>query len=827
MGLPSSRKRQRPWVAATVLLTSAFLGDGVAFVGVNAEDVPIETNVTSAPAPSALGPQSSLLWNLPTALEQPTTLSPTNRPTLRSSPSPNTQLRSPTTTPIEIRKEAIPILFDLVLESSDTASLHKLTKDVDGVLENHLYTKLQSLEDDRMDVREVLLVVTLTNRRRLQGTREVVLRVDGNVLVDLDAKACLECAEEDIQAELDQLLTVEELNSVVQALEEVRQVSEVREVEEVVQQNGNRGTTSSALQQTTTEETQLQRPSTLSIVFGFILTAIAAMGLVFYAYICCRKRQKRLRKELQQRQTIEYHLPQPRITPTTLPPPKQRVSPSIPTSASTPAQDDQSDPSAFKGVDTDTVSSEGHTDDFARELQMAASLDEQAWEDFQRKKMALDRNKHFAPPSFSTIGSTSPIPAPTPESPPKTWTKSFPYGDELPEEQGVEWTPEIAGFNSGDPAWVPYHSKKLLHPQEQKEDFGLSISRGRQDPAPAAFGPSSAVLQSVEQTLSQFEEPNNRNFNDESFLTEDESECVDEVARLTRFVQRLEKRKERRMQWENTRQNHNLRQDDGPTVTRGSSTTAFSRTPQNENNGYLNNMRPSPPYSQDPRPNYSTAHKPGVPRYTGITMTGGLYQDPSLNNISGPINSMSDDSDEDNSYREDNDSLKSHERLGITPFSVQNGADSNGYNQDPISPTMEILNKGLEQSSSSGRNHQQIYAVENRQSYMGGGMRMPDTHNHPPPRLADLRTNQAIIDDAQSEANFATYSDVSAVSKNAIPVPSQTTSRMGFFNSSSKPRPPKNTNQKFSKLRSLFEERPKNAVFPPDENWQSNGMLKT
>lgn len=802
--------------------------DGLGRLGVNAEENPMEINVTSAPGatptPTTLA-SSSIPW-----AASPTVLTPTETN--------GTQV--PSLAPVELEKEAIPVLFDLVMESSDTASLHQLSKDVDGLLENYLFRNLKSRQGDTWDIRDVLLTVTVTTRRRrLQGTREVAFRVDGNVLVDVDTTTCADCANEAIQSDLDELVTVEALDTVVvRSLQQVTRVKQVREVEE--SQSTSTPDSSNSLQETTSETEQLQRPSTLSIVFGFALTGIAFLGLVFYAYIFYRKRQKRLRKLQQQRQSIEYRLPPPRVAPATpsqalSPPPnkQQRVSPSVvPTSTSTAPRDENSVASPFKVVvDTDTVVSDAPTDDFARELQLAATLDEQAWEDFQRKKMALDQNKQIPPPSFSTVGSVSPIPVPVPapESNPQSWTKSFPYGDEVPEEQGVEWIPETTPVSAiaGD-AWMPYNvNKKVVQPQENNQE-GLATSRGRRDPEPAVFGPSSAVLQSIGRTLSQYPESNENSVADESFLTEDESECVDEVARLTRYVQRLEKQKERRKQLESTRQVP-------PAMGTREQVNGPSSLKYTENNGYLNNMRSPPTHAQDQRPRYEASIKPGAPRYTGITMAGGLYQDPSLI-ILDPADSMSEDSD-------DNQSLRSHERLGITPFSVQNAAASQAYNGDPISPTM--TSKGRDGDPVYNGRNRQIVPIDNsrtnpniinrgtRNSTGGLQSRQP-----PPVRLSELRTNQAIIDDSQSDANFVTFSDAGSdpIPSALIPrsthptsAPSASTARKSFFNNPpSKPRePPKSNNQKFSKLRSLFEERPKNAVFPPDENWQSNGMLKT
>jgi hypothetical protein len=685
-------------------------------------------------------------------------------------------------------------------------------------LENFIFLNLRVLEKEGLDIRDVMLGVTVSTRRLQKehpflrrwlqepafDTRGLVVQVDGNVIYDIDAQGCVECVDADIETELEQLLTADALDEVIRSaqIDGVNGVVEVREANISDLNNSNNRAQANGAQEP--EDDGLTRPTTLSIAFGFALAAIAAMGLIFYVYLYCKKRQKRLRKEQQQRQSIEYRIPPSQVTLTAAgEAPKQSPvpPPPAPTSASTPIPDDRSEGSSIKGIET--VSSDADPgDSFARELEMAASRDQQAWENFQRKKRALDYNQK---PNPGPMGSTSPPIPPPPTNVPEplrqseTWQKSFPYGDESGglQDQGVEWTDEDFGIE--ERKWEPYNSSVAYQPEEKKEDTGF-MSRVARDPEPAipVSGKSSAVLQSIEQTLSQYS-----GSEDVDFQSDDPSEVVDEVARLSRFVQRYEKRKERRIQRGSERQTMSPPESspqaystNEPTVQR------FTPPSANENNGNLNNMRPSPALP-DSQPETKSP-------YMGITMTGEMYQDPSLQTTNHPVLSMSDDSGDD-SYRYEDESARS-QRLGITPFSVQRRKGSSPYSEDreersTVRRSFPMDNNRMEQrprTKSEGESFQTQRA-----------------------RLQDLRKNEAIIDSSRSEINVGNFSNPGE-SRGPMPAPQeQPPSRIPFVNNAVTKPQPKNTRQnpRFSKLRNLFEERPKNAIFPPDEHWQSGKLL--
>lgn len=770
------RKRPRPSWAATVLLASALFFPHTSYgqtVSVPLSPLPSESPSFLTPAPV----QS------PTAPPTVSTNAPTPQPT---------------------RQEELPILLEIVLEYIGT-SFYQLTTDMTEVLEEYLLTGLSSAVAATKDV---VLGADLTVRQRRILQRDIVVRVDGIVLYNIKQGDCLRCIQDDLTAELGRLLTEEALDQVISVglVDDVASVKEVREVVLLSEETEDGSDTITLSRKNEAGETKtdgrgnkLERPSQLSIIFGFVLTGLGALGLFFYMYLFCKKRHKRQKKAELQRRNAQYRMAgasrvtptgQPIVAPVPVMPPKPP--PSIPTTATTPAQeDDQSDASGFK---LETMSSDvGAADDFARELQMAASLDEQAWEDFQRKKSALDTGGRL-----EALGSTSPIiPAPPgkrgievaepPAESNTSWFKSFPYGDEQREE-GVEITAEMAKQQHRS-----NHARDGMQPEEKKEDYDF-----RKDPEPTlqVSEQTSSVLQSVEHTVSDY----NGAPRDSTFTNVDTKEVVDEVARLSRFVQRYEKRKERRIQYEVERASQVGAPTPSSDVSRhvsldGSISSKESFFPKgrvqqrgNENMAHIQNKRQNlPPPSQSRGTDKS---KPG-PAYRGITMAGELYSDPTYDdNMAAPSYSMSTHSGDSFDFsREEDGSSKSGQRLGITPFSVQAG-----YVEDIVS--------------------QQASEPEPRRQVASESIRA---------RLRALRSNEAIIDSSQSDVNFGSQRNPARIPLDEPNRPNDLPqSRIPWLNKTPRPTPPPKTdNPKFNKLRNLFEEKPKNAIFPPDEHWQS------
>jgi hypothetical protein len=697
--------------------------------------------------------------------------------------------------------------------------LDELAGDLDGVMEAYLLEELSKLENSSVDmnIREVRLQVTLLAsaraRRRqmlrfLQPTtqtqqRGITVAVEGTVRYDMDVRSCLECADQAIGAELETLFAVENLNQAIleSELEGVVGVSDSQIISE--NRDGENGAQNPLdirinSSDTTPEgnDDELQRPSTLSITFGFILTGIGALSLILYVYIFYRKRQKKLRKQKQRLESIQYPMPSSKGS-TNSSNNKRPLQPSLKaTSVSTPAKDDSSDGSSYKGIDS--ISDEGPADSFANELQEAASLDEQAWDDFQRKKGNLDQGiKATEADSRGRHGGDSS----QTQSNEGSYAKSFPYGDEQEAgEDDVDWTNE-----SGGSSWEPYNSS--MKTEEKKDD---------QEPASMD---SSAVLQSIEQTLSEY----GNNSDPDADEGIEPSDAVMEVERLSRFVKKLEKRKERRIQRESNRMNRsadvygsntsginisgiNTSNSSDPVGVRGSTFQRSSPQEPSANTSYLSNMRSASRRAAD-KPRYKQEQAPKKPTFTGILPTGELYNQ--------DIMSVSDNDDysEDSQREDDHQREDGHQRLGITPFSVQKPAERGEFSDDDLSPTVqklardEAMRAGARDDNFSMPTDEQ--AFDRRRAQSGG-----ESYNNRPNRLSDLRSTNAIIDSSQSDVNVG-FSNSSGSPERQSRIPP---ARVPKLASSSNPG--------FNKVFSLFEGRPNNAVFPADEHWQNGGHTK-
>mmetsp|Transcript_18506 Transcript_18506/g.18726 ORF Transcript_18506/g.18726 Transcript_18506/m.18726 type:complete len:461 (-) Transcript_18506:156-1538(-) len=176
--------------------------------------------------------------------------------------------------------------------------------------------------------------------------------------------------------------------------------------------NTMEGNSSISTHQQEKSSSQLERPSTLSIVFGFILTGIAVIGLAAYAYLFYRNRQKHYRTKRKIQESITYpsaivaadvsdksncnvqsYASTNTNTQQSIPVPASRSSQTHANSTILSSRaDDISYSEDISYLESSSSSSEDISDAFANELKRAASLDQQAWEEFQRKKVALDRS---------------------------------------------------------------------------------------------------------------------------------------------------------------------------------------------------------------------------------------------------------------------------------------------------------------------------------------------------------------------------------------------------------------------------------------------------
>jgi hypothetical protein len=471
-------------------------------------------------------------------------------------------------------------------------NLNGIIRDTEQALEDYLFNGLSKIGTDIVHLNSVGLTATLLIRRRTQQQQqlpqssllrdnlrrrpplaqdrrrdeeqELDLEVTGLIEFDIEPdngeeeSANIGVLEESLQgkvkSELDTLLLEDNLDQVTATA-----------VEESLKENGDKQvlsdeTTTSAGINVSTEgdvntaqaqqnnpddevdngnpdsllaEEVIEKPSLLSIIFGFVLVGLATAGLCAYAVIFYKKRQKRLKKRQRMKESVQYKFPTAAITSTapimanggsaTTPRRQQQHQPTVvaSTSAKTAvmssqgdshdADDDESDTSSYNGA-LGNDSEEAPGDDFGRELKLAASLDEEAWDRFQRKKdssrgtaslgeslgvNSVDGDTYLAAAtspgtrtpsqSRSSSGGTgdrrkdpaqyypaladalSPVEGSVMSSTSR-WPRSFPYGDEeedqdekkgdsidygdrggaYPHEQGVEWSADQNVMDDND-----------------------------------------------------------------------------------------------------------------------------------------------------------------------------------------------------------------------------------------------------------------------------------------------------------------------------------------------------------------------------------------
>jgi hypothetical protein len=163
-----------------------------------------------------------------------------------------------------------------------------------------------------------------------------------------------------------------------------------------------------------------EKPSTVSIVIGFVIVGLAALSLLFYAYTWFKGYRKKAAQRKRERQGV-HGVPQKSATASRVtnsarasqPPQQQQQAPPVPvppgflasSNITAPRVDSSSeDDSSYQGVDSEDS---GDNDAFARELKLAATLDKRAWEDFQHKTQELEDKGMVvgsAPPESSSRG---------------------------------------------------------------------------------------------------------------------------------------------------------------------------------------------------------------------------------------------------------------------------------------------------------------------------------------------------------------------------------------------------------------------------------------
>jgi hypothetical protein len=589
------------------------------------------------------------------------------------------------------------------------------------------------------------------------------------------------------------------------------------------------------------KKSQLERPSLLSIIFGFILTGIAVLGLVVYACIFYRKRKKRLKKKKKMKESITFSSASAAVAAAAAASKRnqnsQYYSKSTQPSASYLGKAPQSSPTnsnsmmvsqsvseetAYIGLQS-SIGSEDMSDPFANELKVAASLDQEAWNESQRIKENVEKRRVtqvFTNPLASKNRNSSiraPVPSLLSKGPMRleeedeiepdlegnsSWVKSFPYGDEADNNNESR-------MPSSSNQWEPYNS--VLPPLfEEKKD----------ETTPSEF--FAQKLRNIEKDLNlSGVEPADAprieaNITDDSGST---SDILSEVSELSRYVRRYERRKDRKIKREESL-HERLSVVGAP---------SYLSTPQNRSigmDGRVNEAHKSNDYDR-PTPS-STRRLQSNP----LSSYAESFRD-AKNHETSVLESMSFVSD-DEEITEDT-SMRS--RLGISPYRRSNDQ-------------VYYKNGTLRNEDHSSSNRTRSTRTEDDYRYSMGYSQ--DHSKSSSSRLADLRANDAIIDNSNSEVNV-NY-DVSpppnaAINDNSKPSWSAANKGNGTARPNFSPvNKKKNTeaiisavnqqqnnisrrptkNNRFDKMRGVFEqktnERPE-PIYPPGANWQNGGSL--
>jgi len=599
---------------------------------------------------------------------------------------------------------------------------------------------------------------------------------------------------------------------------------------------------------------QLERPSTLSIVFGFILTGIAVLGLVAYAYIFYRKRQKRLKKKRKMKESITFSSASAAVATATYaskrtqnsqyyskntsqsaPPPVEAQHPSQMRLNSTMLSQSESEETSYKGIES-SIGSEDISDSFASELKLAASLDQEAWNESQRRKENLEKREvtrvGYINPMLSKNRNSSisaPVPSLLSNGPMSleeeedeidvgaieadlegttSWVKSSPYGDEAQTVRGIN--DDESGMPSSSNQWEPYNS--VLPPliEEKKDEI-----------SPSEFFSQKLKIIKNDLTVSRGQPADTSHI--EANITDDNastSDILSEVSELSRYVRRYERRKDRKIKREEYFHER---------LSVGEGASSHSSSPKTMSigmDGRVYEARSSTDCDR-PTPSSTTRMQPNT-----LSSYAESYGDAQKHEMS-ILESMSfvsdgEDDAEDTSMRS--------QRLGISPYRRSN--DEVCYKNG------NLRNEDNSSSSSRTRSTRPLddyrYSVGYSQDHSKSSVS----------RLADLRANDAIIDNANSEVNL--NHDISTMPDDAINDDNKNSwsvankgsgmARLNFRRvnksknteaiisaatqqQSNNSRAPTNNNR-FDKLRGMFvqttHERPE-PIYPPGENWQFGG----
>mmetsp|Transcript_4011 Transcript_4011/g.11442 ORF Transcript_4011/g.11442 Transcript_4011/m.11442 type:complete len:1077 (+) Transcript_4011:103-3333(+) len=576
----------------------------------------------------------------------------------------------------------------------------------------------------------------------------------------------------------------------------------------------------------------LQRPSLLSIIFGFILTGIAVLGLLVYACIYCRKRKKRLAKKKKMKESITFSSTNaaaaaaaaastaaastPNSNLNSQYPSKRKLqSASHPVQTAYPSQvqmpsmmlsQSESADTSYKGIES-SVGSEDIADSFANELRLAASRDQQAWDEFQRRKETFEKREttrsdpvnppvaqhlqsSFRPvvPSLSSIGlkrseererSTGAIESDSDGTP--SFMGSFPYGDESRRNRGN-------GYGANDQLsmstpWEPYSSSLSLT-EEKKDEASATdfFSKKLSDIEKDLAGPGS-------QTISPH---HSRSMETKSTDDVSNSDILSEVSELSKYVRRYERRKDRKIKREGYLHDRISLSERAPPQPLSPNTMSIGM------DGRVYNPRNTNQSTQSPSSSPIGLHPAPLSSYAESYIS--QKQDEVGENS---LSFVSDDENEP-----EDRSITNSKRLGISPFRVSKEEVRYSNEDDSFSGRSPTTSSRTRLSRTQNNDYR----------YTVGYGHGQDNSKSSSSRLANLRANEAIIDNSNSEVNLNVdekmpipgVKNTAAVVSGAAPEPRSNRAETSKTN-------------RFDKIRGLFEQKSNNQTappYPPGEHWQ-------
>lgn len=576
----------------------------------------------------------------------------------------------------------------------------------------------------------------------------------------------------------------------------------------------------------------LQRPSLVAIIIGFTLTGFLVLGLFGYLYLYCRHRKKQAKKKKKMKESITFPstgaaaAAAAAATPT----PSKRIQNSpyysksrpqttTPVTNSSPAywntmmlSQTQSEETTYGGIES-SIGSESTSDPFANELKLAASLDQEAWDESQRRKeMTQKRNAARKASNGPSVGANRNS---TPNSQvPSLLSKgglnleeaddvegsaidggvanssglvqSYPYGDEN-ERLGGGYQKETTPSSSSD-QWEPYNSAFPPLIEEKKDEINPSEAFGR-------------MLTTIETNVTQPRTQSEKSGIQQS-ISDDVSDILSEVSEISKYVRRYEQRKDRKIKRE-----ENLQQRLSATKKASPFPSGTKPTPNTMNGRHQN-------HQSDDNDTPSPAPRQKLDPYPLSSYAGSFRSAKSQEAINESLSVVSDEVDV-----ETEDSLRS-QRLGISPYQTSN---EELYYEDG-----KLRNNENSRSNRTGTTSSRSRSTRTEEDYRYAVGYTSDPRNmSSSSRLSNLRANDAIIDSSNSDVNVTYGAQVPTRMSNQNTLGTVAENSPTKQQQNNQPRP-SGTKNGISKIRGMFEQKTRDQpapIYPPGANWQNGGSL--